>query len=62
MRKFVISVVITGIILLSGVAAYARGGHSYGYQGGHYAAGAGSSHKGGHYMNSRTGNHYTHHY
>jgi hypothetical protein len=43
-------------------AAMARGGHHYGYMGGHYSGGHGSSHRGGHYVNARTGNHYTHHY
>lgn len=47
-------------VIATSSPALARG-RSYGYQGGHYSGGHGSSHKGGHYVNARTGNHYTHH-
>jgi hypothetical protein len=47
-------------LLVLTAPAFAAHAH-YGYQGGHYAGGHGSSHKGGHYVNPRTGNHYTHH-
>jgi hypothetical protein len=67
MRRLLIA--FSGIVLAAALAstpALARGhgggGHAhYGYQGGHYAGGVGSSHKGGHYVNPRTGNHYTRH-
>jgi hypothetical protein len=59
MKKLVL---IIGLIALSlAQTAEARGGKHYGYLGGHYTGGLGSSHKGGHYKNSHTGNHYTHH-
>jgi hypothetical protein len=48
-------------LLLLTAPAFAAAHTHYGYQGGHYAGGHGSSHKGGHYVNPRTGNHYTHH-
>lgn len=62
MRVLMCSVFVAGLILsvFSG-AAEARGGRSYGNQGGHYAGGSGSSHKGGTYRNARTRDHYTRH-
>lgn len=57
---------LSALLMLCAVAismpAVARSHHAhYGYQGGHYVGGHGSSHKGGHYRNARTHNHYTHH-
>jgi hypothetical protein len=56
-----IALAVSCAFLLFSSVAEAKGGHSYGNQGGHYAGGHGSSHKGGHYKNARTGDHYTHH-
>lgn len=61
MRLLIGLLCVVGLLMAGSGIADARGGGHYGYQGGHYAGGSGSSHKGGHYRNSRTGDHYTHH-
>jgi len=61
MKKF--SIALVTILIICSLSVEAKRSHAhYGYQGGHYASGHGSSHKGGHYVNPRTGNHYTHHH
>ena len=57
--RFVLVIALLAVGFGAG-SAEARGG-SYGYQGGHYAGGSGSSHKGGTYKNSYTNDHYTSH-
>ncbi len=56
-----LSIFLLAGLVFSAPMALAKSHAHYGYQGGHYAGGHGSSHKGGHYVNRRTGNHYTHH-